>query len=252
MSEHPETQVVFLVAGRGRRMGALSDLMPKPLIPITGPLGALEINLKSLSALRGGVSVILVTGYRAGEFVRLSEQSDFSISLVNNDLWEDFGPVRSMILGLGQCRPGANVVLANGDTIFDAELLRSAVKGSFPRDVTLFGSRVDQSERDDVIIAGENGRVLEARKLPQVTDNAVISAGLVRLSSDEARLRLKGHLEQLFEQEKRAKKPAIWHSVFEQMHLSGASAGFEVVASEHWHEFDTAVNIESFQSKARV
>jgi hypothetical protein len=36
------------------------------------------------------------------------------------------------------------------------------------------------------------------------------------------------------------------------MHLSGASAGFEVVASEHWHEFDTAVNIESFQSKARV
>ena len=69
-------KAVILAAGRGTRMGALTEDLPKPMLPVRGrPL--LERNLDRLRQA-GFDEAFLVIGYR-GEMIRLMVSVAFSV-----------------------------------------------------------------------------------------------------------------------------------------------------------------------------
>jgi choline kinase len=230
-------------------MGALSDNTPKPLIPVSGRYGALELNLQALASLDAGIAVTVVTGYRAESFLRVAEEAKpLPVSLVHNEDWQSYGPVRSMILGL-QDNLDDVVVLANGDTVFDPSLLELIGKASAPG-VTLLASATALSEHDEVVVDLDGDHVLLAAKRPNAIENATISAGLVSVRGRPAQEAMLAHLSALFDQEAESGRPAIWHSVFQRLSAAGTPASVNLVPREQWQEFDSEYNIVDFKNRA--
>jgi D-glycero-D-manno-heptose 1,7-bisphosphate phosphatase len=63
MTSSPPTQAVILAGGRGERLGALTEKIPKPMIPMNGKpfLEYLILQLKD----QGFERVLLLLGYKA-------------------------------------------------------------------------------------------------------------------------------------------------------------------------------------------
>ncbi len=112
-------QAVILVGGRGTRLGALTDKVPKPLLPIDGrPF--LEHLVRQL-ARHGFDDIVLLEGYRADQVRQaLGDGAVLGVRLTH--------VVEDSPLGTGGALSAAAPVLAgefllvNGDTFFDFDL----------------------------------------------------------------------------------------------------------------------------------
>ncbi len=106
---------LILAAGRGSRMGHLTDALPKCLIELEGePLIARQI----AALTRGGVDEIgVVRGYRA-EMVELPGVSYFA-----NEQWAETNMVMSLVAAAPWLRAGP-VVVSYGDIFYRSELVR--------------------------------------------------------------------------------------------------------------------------------
>lgn len=126
-------QAVVLVGGRGTRLGALTDEMPKPLLNVAGKpfLGYL---LKSL--LRQGFNdILLLAGYQGAiieDFCRQNSSDKFTLRCV----------IEESLLGTGGALKNASeflseeFILMNGDTLFDInvnDLLVPSLSNSLAR-----------------------------------------------------------------------------------------------------------------------
>ena len=109
--ERPQTRAVILAAGRGRRMGAMTEDRPKCLLPVGGQT-LLEHQLATLSAL-GVANVTIVTGYCSDQ---VRERVDGRASFIENDNWADTNSLYSFAL----CRDAAmceSLLVLNGDVL---------------------------------------------------------------------------------------------------------------------------------------
>lgn len=111
------TEAIILAAGRGRRMGALSDDCHKALLPVGGMsiIARLAGQLLQLDA-----SVIhVVTGYRAAEVEQhlrdVFPRAD--LRFAPNPRFAETNNVVSLALGLERVTPGSDVVLAECDLV---------------------------------------------------------------------------------------------------------------------------------------
>jgi D-glycero-D-manno-heptose 1,7-bisphosphate phosphatase len=112
-------QAVFLVGGRGTRLGAMTADMPKPCLEVAGrPFLSYLID----SAVRHGLTdIVLLAGYRADVVEklcgtqRLPESGDARISIVTEP--QAAGTAGALIHAGG--RLDDTFLLANGDSFFD-------------------------------------------------------------------------------------------------------------------------------------
>lgn len=109
--DRPTTRAVILAAGRGRRMGALTEDRPKCLLPVGGQT-ILEHQLATLSAL-GVTEITVVTGYCSD---RVRERIDGRARFIQNDDWAETNSLYSFSL----CHDAAeceSLLVLNGDVI---------------------------------------------------------------------------------------------------------------------------------------
>ncbi len=108
-------RAVILAAGRGRRMGHLSDDRPKCLIDLDG----VPLIERQIAALRrGGVDEIgVVRGYRA-------EMIDFpGLSYFTNQRWAETNIVMSLVAAAAWLRSGP-VIASYADIFYRSDLVR--------------------------------------------------------------------------------------------------------------------------------
>jgi L-glutamine-phosphate cytidylyltransferase len=108
-------RALILAAGRGSRMGRLSDDRPKCLVELNGrPL--IERQIAALR--RGGVDEIgVVRGYRA-------EMIDFpGLSYFSNERWAETNMVSSLVTAASWLRSGP-VIVSYADIFYRGELVR--------------------------------------------------------------------------------------------------------------------------------
>lgn len=113
-------QAVFLVGGRGTRLGALTDALPKPLMPVGGrPF--LELLLDN-AARFGFEQILLLCGYRSEQVAeRLDRRSMRGAEircLVESSPQGTAGALREAAAALDD-----QFLLGNGDSLFDINLL---------------------------------------------------------------------------------------------------------------------------------
>lgn len=115
------TRAILLVAGRGRRIGPLTDERPKCLLDVEGA-SVLERALSALAA-SGVREVALVVGYR-WEQVREVAGDRFAamnVYYVHNERHRDTNTAYS--LWLARQFMSCDLLLVEGDILFDAETL---------------------------------------------------------------------------------------------------------------------------------
>jgi D-glycero-D-manno-heptose 1,7-bisphosphate phosphatase len=113
-------QIVFLVGGRGTRLGALTQTTPKPLLPVGGrPF--LDILIEN--ALRFGFhKVLLLAGYLGDDMAQHYQNWQHRNDLTLEWVIEPEAAGTGGALRYAADRLDESFVLCNGDTFFDIDL----------------------------------------------------------------------------------------------------------------------------------
>src|SRR5580700_1356503 len=108
-------RAVILAAGRGSRLGAISDDRPKCLVP----LAQKPLIERQISALRGGgiSSIGVVRGYR-GEMINLA-----GITYFENPRWAETNMVMSLVAA-GEWLRSSDVVISYADIFYSQDVVR--------------------------------------------------------------------------------------------------------------------------------
>lgn len=169
-------QAVILVGGRGTRLGALTNAIPKPLLSVAGQ-PFLRYLVEAL-ARQGFNDILLLAGYEAKAVIEFAQQSNCASVKVQCI-------VESKPLGTGgalrhaQDHLAEQFVVLNGDTLFDINLndLVSPFVGSGLARLAL--RRVpDTSRFGRVVLEGDKVRAMQEKG---VSGGGLINGGIYLL-----------------------------------------------------------------------
>jgi choline kinase len=239
---------VVLGAGRGTRMGAKTDDLPKVLVPIAGGKTTI-IGATIDHALRvfPEMAINIVVGYRADRVATwlLSHPRKQQISLNENTNFLTTSPLTSLKIGFTAVGPGAITIVSNGDTVIGLEIFETIRKHlAHSQDMTgiyLFGSQVDKIEADDVkILLNENHVRAAGKKLIVTNSVQLISAGFCLIVGSCA---YEYFHQSLLIEENFSSSTVAWHNVFGRLHSEGHKVEFIQVPRNTWAEFDTVSDL---------
>lgn len=155
-------RVVILAAGRGARLRPLTDRVPKPLLPIAGR-PVIETLVGGLVAA-GLPEMIVVVGHLGDRIqAALGNGSRLGAQIVYAHQPEPLGQVDAVAAAQGVLGDPAEVLVAAGDTAFDAHHIQGLVK--FHRrtraDVSLSLKRLppEKLAQTSSVALGARGRV---------------------------------------------------------------------------------------------
>lgn len=117
------TNAIILCAGRGRRLGALTDEQPKPLVQVNG-VSMLDNAVQNLIKT-GYRRVTVVVGYQAQKIKEALKgyRCQIDIHLINNPQWETTNNIFSLYLARNELQ--GDTTLLEGDIFFDVSVLKS-------------------------------------------------------------------------------------------------------------------------------
>lgn len=170
---------IILAAGRGYRLGSLTERQPKCFLPV-GPLTLLEHQLAAL-ATHGVEPVVAVVGYH-GELLkaRLNSQA----LLVDNPRHASTNSLYSLWLAREYGRQG--FVLLNADVLFDPEILRRVLDSPYPEALAVERRSSFTPEEMKVELEGFRIRAM-SKTLPPERSHAE-NVGLLKFSPQGARV----------------------------------------------------------------
>ena len=168
---------IILAAGRGRRLGELTQERPKCLLRV-GRQTLIEHQLDALQASGVG-PVVVVTGYQAEA---VAAQVGERASCLVNDRHDSTNSLYSLWLAREHARGG--FVLLNADVLFDPEILRRVLES--PRADALAVERRARFEPEEmkVELAGERIRAM-SKQLPAARAHAE-NVGVLKFSAEGA------------------------------------------------------------------
>lgn len=152
-------KAVILAAGRGSRLGALTDRIPKALVAFNGRT-LLERAIQSLRA--GGADEIgIVTGYRADLVARHADRAFTNIA------WDTSGIFQSLS-GAAAWLAEAPCLVSYGDIFYSPDVVERLVRSTAdiavaydPRAVALWRHRFDEPLQDLERFRIVDGRIVD-------------------------------------------------------------------------------------------
>jgi len=236
---------VILAAGRGMRLGPATDHTPKPLVPVAGrPI--LEWIFDAFVRATPVRHFVVVIGYKAAEFSRITTPPGCKITLVENTRWSETNSMASLALGMPHLLNGGYIV--EGDCCFDAQLFRSAQKSPNTWFVHPFTSNDDGC----CLWADATGHIqrltIEPKDAPASQDTASRwkSCGVVSITPELAR-KLKGWLDDAL----RAGRERDYYDLILRDHLDEADLTVADIGTARWFEIDSPADLRQAEDLFR-
>lgn len=169
---------IILAAGRGNRLGALTEREPKCFLPV-GPQTLLEHQLEALA--RFGVSpVVVVAGYHS-ELV--AARVNGLAHVVENPRHATTNSLYSLWLAREHAREG--FVLLNADVLFDPEVLRRVLESPYPQAFAV--ERRSRFEAEEMKVELEGDRIRAMSKTLEPARSHAENVGVLKFSAAGAR-----------------------------------------------------------------
>jgi L-glutamine-phosphate cytidylyltransferase len=154
-------KAIILSAGQGRRLLPLTESTPKCALPVAGRT-LLEWQLNEISHAPVD-EVVVVTGFGADQVDAIAAATT---SVRVRTL---YNPFYALSDNLGTCWVASPemhgpFVIINGDTLFEAEILRRLLSSGEDAPVTLVTDRKDAYDADDMKVVVEEGRLRRVGK----------------------------------------------------------------------------------------
>lgn len=163
MSKEKITKAVVLAAGKGTRMGELTEALPKPMMEVKGtPI--LESIVRGLVA-NGIEDILLIVGYRKDviiDFFREGADFDCRISYVEQVVQDGTGKVVELARDFSAGDP---FILSYGDILVPPESYAPLV--DFDGVEGKLTVKIDQDVRKGGAVFIENGRVTDLIEKPE-------------------------------------------------------------------------------------
>jgi choline kinase len=233
------TQLVLLAAGRGKRIGDISNGAPKVMLPLPSGRSLLAENLCNAMATGAISRATVITGYMAEVVDRevAAHEHAAMVATVHNPEFAVAGPVRS----LWQARDlilANDVLIANGDTFYRTEALAAICAR---RDDGLYlAYSPAQIEEDDVkIVRRPDGMLGSVGKSMPPLDADGISAGLFLARGTAAREGLAAVLHRFIDSGRASERGVIWHDLVGELAAMSGGVKLVEVAPSSWQEVDT-------------
>lgn len=169
-------QAIIMAAGKGSRLGSLSEDLPKSLLEIKGKK-LIDINLAMLHKY-GIWDITIVTGFKDKKFIDITKGVP-GINLIYNPFYEFTNVIGSYYMGMKQLHD--DFIYLHADTVCDIgifdELLRS------DGDIVL---PVDTKPCDDeaMKVRLENGKIVEITKEMPVEAAAGEFIGIAKIKKN--------------------------------------------------------------------
>jgi choline kinase len=227
---------VILTAGRSRRLGPLTDHIPKCLLSLNGRpiLGRL---LGALAAV--GVSrAVVVTGYLSDRIERFAATAPLPVELVRNEDYAGTNNAASLLAARDLLR-GQPFVLCDGDVVFTASPLPALLASREPSTFAIDCGAADEEAMK--VAVGADGLVRKISKAIPLVDAAGESIGIQTIGG--------------------AALPLVWDAVATVVRSDAAGAYYEdalqlliddgvpfgtsTVAAGSWTEIDTPADLEA-------
>jgi len=111
-------KAIILAAGRGSRLGSMTDERPKCLVKLYGsPLLDWQIN----SLRKGGINeIVIVTGYKK-EFIE-----SYGLKTITNHEWSASNMVKSLLCAEKEI--DSEVIVSYSDIVYEAEIVKSLIE----------------------------------------------------------------------------------------------------------------------------
>jgi L-glutamine-phosphate cytidylyltransferase len=121
-------KAVILAAGRGSRLGHLSENTPKSMLQLNSDHTLLSFNFKQLS--KSGIdSIILVTGYNSKKIeeyaLNLSKKYDIFVEIVYNPFWNHCNVLGSLYLSLEKIED--DFIFLHADTLSEIDVIQGII-----------------------------------------------------------------------------------------------------------------------------
>lgn len=156
-----DMQAIIMAAGRGSRLGHMTDEIPKAFLKIRG-IRLIEYNVALLRYFNIK-KIILVTGYKSEYFEEFFGKAA-DIEIVYNPFYELMNVAGSFFMGQGYLSNGEDAIYMHADTLCAPEIMERilAAEGDLILPVD-FGGCDDEAMK----VRTENGRVIEiSKKIP--------------------------------------------------------------------------------------
>lgn len=177
-------KAVILSAGKGSRLGPLTESNPKCLLKL-GRRTLLGWQVEML--YRAGVSsVCVVSGFQTKQVeaeVQALSRPDLVMRTLLNPFYHIADNLATCWMARGEMQD--DFILLNGDTLVDAEIVRRLVAAP-PAPLTVTVDHKDSYDDDDMKVEIAEGRV---RNVSKKLDKSVVSAeaiGMIRFRADGA------------------------------------------------------------------
>ena len=229
-------KVIMLAAGVGKRMPAVTNIIPKCLIKI-GEKTLLERHLETISLL-GIKDIVFVVGHfkeKIREAVENNNGSRFNIKYIENEQY-----TKGSILSLWYARDELNddVLIMDADVLYHNKLLKKLAESGNKNCFLLDENCEDTGEEMMLFVKGD--RVIGISKVSSYDcDFKGEGIGFLKLSANDCH-KLKNILEE-FEQAGK-----VNNEYEDSLHelLPRCTVGFEKVADLPWIEIDFEEDIE--------
>ncbi len=178
---------IILAAGRGNRLGALTEREPKCLLTV-GPRTLLEHQLAALAS-QGITQVVVVAGH---QHQAVKARLEGRALVVVNERHASTNSLYSLWLARDQARDG--FLLLNADVLFDPEILRRVLESPYSEALAVERRQEFSAEEMKVELEGERIRAI-SKTLPAGRAHAE-NLGVLKFSPPGAR-RLFAKIEEL-------------------------------------------------------
>jgi choline kinase len=225
---------MVLAAGAGRRLGALTDGLPKTLLEVDDGRTILDVALRNLSAV-GLTDVVVVVGFAADRIrertPELQRRHGVRIELVHNERAQEWNNAYSLWLARDAFHDG--VLLVNGDTVHPVSVEETLLESRGPEVLLAVDAERPLGEEQMKVLLDDEGRVRQINKAidPAAAHGEYIGVTLIEPAAA-------GPLADALEATWR-RDPSLYYEDGYQEHVDrGGIAGSAPIGSVEWVEVD--------------
>jgi choline kinase len=226
---------MVLAAGAGKRLGALTDDLPKTLLPVDGERTILDIALGNLASV-GLERVVVVTGFaheRIAERVEtLQERHGVKLELVFNPKALEWNNAYSLWCARDHFSDG--VLLCNGDTVHPASVEQRVLAARNGTDLVLALDREKTLGEEEMKVRLDGDGLLE--RITKLMDPATAQGEYIGVTLIEAHAAepLADALQATFERD-----PQLYYEDgFQELADRGGRVGGAAIGEVAWVEVD--------------
>jgi choline kinase len=175
-------KAIILAAGKSKRLGALTENMPKCLLPL-GSKTILEHQIENLR-LNGISDITIVTGF-CEEMIRKSCGSSFRY--VSNPVFDKTNSIYSLWLALKQIQDG--VIVLNSDVVFHPDILAELTGSPYHDALTV--SFQDDMGAEEMKVKVKEGKIYDISKGIDPDEADGENVGIVKFSAEGVKVLFK-------------------------------------------------------------